>query len=74
MAGRVDDDFMTAEHGRRVVATAQFSSHAAADGQGAWIVSDHSQPFVHPEPGDYGHGPGRAARRGYGDDDLFIIG
>ena len=41
MAARIDDDFMTAEHGGRVIATAQFSSHAAADGQGAWIDSDH---------------------------------
>ena len=31
---------MTAEHGGRVIAPARYSSHAAADGQGAWVVSD----------------------------------
>jgi hypothetical protein len=30
---------MTAEHGGRVIATARYSAHAAADGQGAWVVS-----------------------------------
>jgi hypothetical protein len=40
IAGPIDEDFMTAEHGGRVIATAQYSSHAAADGQGAWVVSD----------------------------------
>jgi hypothetical protein len=38
MAARIDDDFMIAEFGRRVIATALYSSHAAADGQGAWVV------------------------------------
>ena len=74
MAVRIDDDFMTAEFGGRVIATARYSSHAAADGQGAWVVSDH---------------PGRLFTRnqvitamvlaerlaaGFGDDDLFVIG
>ena len=40
MAARIDDDFMTAEYDGRVIATARYSVHAAADGQGAWIVSD----------------------------------
>ena len=39
MAGRIEDDFMSAEYDGRVIATAQYSSHEAADGQGAWIVS-----------------------------------
>ena len=34
MAARIDDDYMTAEFGGRVIATARYSSHAAADGQG----------------------------------------
>ncbi len=38
-AARIDDDFMTAEFDGSVIATAQYSSQAAADGQGAWIVS-----------------------------------
>jgi hypothetical protein len=40
MAARTEDQLMTAEHGGRVIATARYSSHAAADGQGAWVVSD----------------------------------
>ena len=30
---------MTAEYDGRVIATARYNSHEAADGQGAWIVS-----------------------------------
>jgi hypothetical protein len=39
MAIRITDDTMTLESGSRVVATARFSKHAAADGNGAWIVT-----------------------------------
>ncbi len=39
MAIRIMDATMTLEVGDRVVATARFSEHAAADGNGAWIVS-----------------------------------
>ena len=39
MAARIEDQLMTAEFGGRVVATAQYSPDAAADGQGGWIVS-----------------------------------
>jgi hypothetical protein len=41
MAIRITSDTMTLELGDRVVATARFSQHAAADGNGAWIVSTH---------------------------------
>jgi len=36
---QITDDFMSLEIDGRVVATARFSQHAAADGHGAWIVS-----------------------------------
>ena len=39
MAIRITDDTMTPEIGNHVVTTAQVSEHAAADGNGAWIVS-----------------------------------
>jgi len=39
MGIRITDNTMTMEIGNRVVATAQFSEHAAADRNGAWIVS-----------------------------------
>jgi hypothetical protein len=39
VAVRIIDDTLTLEIGYRVVAAARFSEHAAADGNGAWIVS-----------------------------------
>jgi hypothetical protein len=42
MAIHITDDTMSLEIGDRVVATARFSEHAAADGNGAGIVSTHS--------------------------------
>ena len=74
MAIRIEDNYMCAEQDGRVVATARYSEHAAADGHGVWIVSER---------------PGRLFTRnqaitamvlaerlavGYGDDDLFVIG
>ena len=41
MAIRIDDDLMSAGHDGRVIATARYSEHAADDGHGTWIVSDH---------------------------------
>jgi hypothetical protein len=42
MAIHITHDTMAVKIGDRVVATARFSEHAAADGNGAWIVSAHS--------------------------------
>ena len=41
MAIQVSYDFMTLEVNGAVIATARFSKYAAADGNGAWIVSTH---------------------------------
>ena len=41
MALRIAHHMMTLEAGNRVVATARFSEHAAAEGNGAWIVSTY---------------------------------
>jgi hypothetical protein len=74
MAGRIDDDFMTAEYGGQVIATARYCRGVADDGCGVWAASGW---------------PGRVFTRnqaitamvlaerlaaGYGDDDLFVIG
>jgi hypothetical protein len=40
MTLRIEMHSMSLEVADQVVATAQFSQHAAGDGQGAWIVSD----------------------------------
>jgi hypothetical protein len=42
MSLRIDNDFMALEVDGEIVATARFSQHAAADGHGAWIVSNRS--------------------------------
>ena len=39
MAIHITDDTMTLKVGDRAVATTRFSQHAAANGNGAWIVS-----------------------------------
>ena len=39
MAIHITGDTMTLKIGDRVVATARFSQHAAADGYGAWIAA-----------------------------------
>lgn len=39
MSIRITEEFMSVEIDGRVIATARFSRHAAADGHGAWIVS-----------------------------------
>ena len=74
MSTKINDESMSLEIDGRVIATAQFSEHAAAGGHGAWIVSCH---------------PGRLFTRnqaitamvlaerlavGFGDDDLFVLG
>jgi hypothetical protein len=41
MAIHITHDTMTMKVSDRVVATARFNEHAAADGNGAWIVSAH---------------------------------
>jgi hypothetical protein len=41
MALRITHDTMTLEIDNCVVTIARFSEHAAADGDGAWIVSTH---------------------------------
>ena len=74
MSTKINGAAMSLEIDGRVIATAEFSEHAVADGQGAWIVSCH---------------PGRLFTRNrtitamvlaerpaavYGDDEAFVIG
>jgi hypothetical protein len=37
----IDNEYMTLTIDDKLVATARFSEYAAADGNGAWIVSTH---------------------------------
>jgi hypothetical protein len=54
MAIRISGDFMALEVSGAVIATARFSQYAAADGNGAWIVSTHPARLFQPQPGDHG--------------------
>ena len=74
MASRIENNFLTAEYDGRVIATARYNSHAAADGQGAWIVSGlHSRLFTRNQAITAMVLAERLAA-GYGDDDPFVIG
>jgi hypothetical protein len=74
MAAQIKDDFMTAEYDGRVVATARYSSHAAADGQGAWIVSGLPRRSFNRNQAITAMVLAERLAAGYGDDDLFVIG
>ena len=74
MAARIDDDFMTAEHDGRVIATARCSACAAADGQGAWIISGWPGRLLTRSQAITAMVLAERLAAGYGDDDLFVIG
>ena len=63
MSTKINDDSMFPEIGGRVIATAEFSEHAVADGHGAWTVSCHPGRLFTPNPGHHGHGGRGTARR-----------
>ncbi len=74
MAARIDDDIMNAEHDGRVIATARYSSRAAADGQGAWIVSGLPSRLFTRNQAITAMVLAERLAAGYGDDDPFVIG
>jgi hypothetical protein len=74
MAIRIYDDTMTLEIDDRVVATARFSQHAAADGNGAWIVSTHPARLFSRNQAITALTLAERLTAGYGDDDPFVIG
>jgi hypothetical protein len=72
MAIRIDSEHMVCEVAGAVVATARFSQYAAADGNGAWIVSTHAaRLFTHSQAITALTLAERLAV-GYGDDDPFV--
>jgi hypothetical protein len=74
MAARIEDHCMTAEHDGRVIATARYSSQAAADGQGAWIVSGLPHRLFSRDQAITAMMLAERLAAGFGDDDLFVIG
>ncbi len=65
---------MSAGHDGRVIATARYSSHAAADGQGGWIVSGWPGRLFTWNQAITAMVLAERLAAGYGDDDLFVIG
>ena len=74
MAARIEDQFMTAEYGGRVIATARYTSDAEADGQDAWIVSGLPRRLFSRDQAITAMVPAERLAAGYGNDDLFVIG
>ena len=74
MAGRIDDDYRTAEHDGRVIATARYSPHAAADGQGVWIVSGLLRRLFTRNQAITAMVLAERLAAGYGDNDPLVIG
>ncbi len=74
MAGRIDDEYMTPEHGRRVIATARRSLHAAADGQYAWSVSGLPRRLFTRNQAITAMVLAKRLAAGFGGDDLFVVG
>jgi hypothetical protein len=74
MTARIEDDFMTAEYGGRVIATAQYSSDAAANGQDVWIMSGLPRRLFSRNQAIMAMVLAERLAAGYGNDDLFVIG
>jgi len=74
MSTNINDDSMSLEIDGRVIATAQFSEHAAADGYGAWIVSCHPGRLFTRNQAITALVLAERLATGYGKDDPFVIG
>jgi hypothetical protein len=74
MGARIEDHFMTAEHDGRVIATARYSEHAAADGRSAWIVSDHPSRLFTRNQAITAMVLAERLAAGHGDNDPFVVG
>jgi len=74
MSTKINDSFMSLEIDGRVMATAEFREHAAADGQGAWIVSTYPRRLFTRNQAITAMTLAERLAAGYGDDDPFVIG
>ena len=72
MAVRIEDNFMALEVDGAVVATARFSTDAAADGNGAWIVSTHPARLFYRNQAITALTLAERLAAGYGDNDPFV--
>ena len=74
MSTKINDDSMSLEISGHVIATAKFREHAAADGHGAWIVSDHPSHLFTRNQAITAMVLSERLATGHGDDDPFVIG
>ena len=73
MAIQVADDFMALEVNEAVIATARFSQYAAADGNGAWIVSTHPARLFSRSQAITALTLAERLAAGFGEDDPFVV-
>ena len=74
MSTKINDDSMSLEIDGRVLATAEFREHPAANGHSAWIVSCHPGRLFTRDQAITAMVLAERLAVGYGDDDLFVIG
>ena len=74
MSTKINDGAMSREIDGRVIATAEFREHAAANGHGAWTVSCHPGRLFTRNQAITAMVLAERLAAGYGDDDLFVIG
>lgn len=68
------DEIMTLVRDDRVIATARFRQHAAANGNGAWTVSCHPGWLFTRNEAITALTLAERLAAGYGDDDPFVVG
>lgn len=74
MATWIDDDFMCAEHGGHVIATARHCEHSPDDWRGVWIVAGLSGRLFTRNQSITAMVLAERLAAGCGADDLFVIG
>jgi hypothetical protein len=74
MSTKINDDSMSLEIDGRVIATAKFRQHAAANDGRAWIVSTYPSRLFTRNQAITAMVLAERLAAGYGDDDLFVIG
>jgi hypothetical protein len=74
MSTKINNNSMSLEIDGRIIATAYFSEHAAAGGQGAWTVSCHPGRLFTRNQAITAMVLAERLAAGYGDDDPFVLG
>ena len=73
MSTKINDTSMSLEIDGRVIATAEFSDHAAADGHGPWVVSCHPARLFTRNQAITAMVLAERLAAAYGDDDPFVV-